>query len=138
LLSEINNFGVALANANDSHYIAHMIVCICHRVSDRDIAAAARQGCGNFEELQDELRVATACGACHDCARDTFHRHAHGDAHCHAGAHGHASAHGHAHAHGHAPSRTESVVSVVASTASRCARRIAVVAHREAAPAAGA
>lgn len=53
-----------------------MIVCICHRVSDRDIARAALSGCATFEELQSELLVATACGKCHDCARETFHRHA--------------------------------------------------------------
>ena len=59
-------------NANSSHYNEPMIVCICHRVSDRDIAHAVRGGCASFEELQDHLRVATACGACSDCARDTF------------------------------------------------------------------
>jgi bacterioferritin-associated ferredoxin len=53
-----------------------MIVCICHRVSDRDIERAALQGCASFEQLQDELRVATCCGLCRDCARDTFHEHA--------------------------------------------------------------
>ena len=52
-----------------------MIVCICHRVSDRDIAHAARQGCASFDELQDELGVATACGTCGDCARETFATH---------------------------------------------------------------
>jgi bacterioferritin-associated ferredoxin len=55
---------------------AIMIVCICHRVSDRDIAHAASAGCASFDDLQDELRVGLGCGACHDCARDTF------DAHC--------------------------------------------------------
>lgn len=53
-----------------------MIICICHRVSDRDIACAVRQGCLSFEEVQDELRVATACRACRDCARDAFQKHA--------------------------------------------------------------
>jgi bacterioferritin-associated ferredoxin len=52
-----------------------MIVCVCHRVSDRDIAPAARQGCASFDELQDRLRVGTACGACGDCARETFLAH---------------------------------------------------------------
>ena len=51
-----------------------MIGCLCHRVSDRDIAAAQRGGCASFEDLQDELRVATACGACHDCAQEVFER----------------------------------------------------------------
>ena len=49
-----------------------MIVCVCHRVSDRDIAIAAASGCPNFEALQDDLRVATACGACRDCACEVF------------------------------------------------------------------
>jgi bacterioferritin-associated ferredoxin len=49
-----------------------MIVCVCHRVSDRDIAHAARHGCASYDELQDRLRVGTACGACGDCARQTF------------------------------------------------------------------
>lgn len=53
-----------------------MIVCVCHRVSDRDIARAAHDGCASFDELQFELGVATACGKCHDCARETFDHHA--------------------------------------------------------------
>jgi bacterioferritin-associated ferredoxin len=53
-----------------------MIVCVCHRVSDRDIARVAREGCASFDELQFELGVATACGACHDCAHATFRQHA--------------------------------------------------------------
>lgn len=51
-----------------------MIVCICHRVTDRDIGRAVQQGCDSFESLQNELRVATACGACTQCARETFER----------------------------------------------------------------
>jgi bacterioferritin-associated ferredoxin len=53
-----------------------MIVCVCHRVSDRDIACAVREGCCSFDELQDELRVGTKCGACREHARDTFEQHA--------------------------------------------------------------
>ena len=49
-----------------------MIVCVCHRVSDRDIEREVRHGCVSFDELQDELRVGTACGRCLDCAHDTF------------------------------------------------------------------
>ncbi|MDP3085419.1 MAG: (2Fe-2S)-binding protein [Rubrivivax sp.] len=51
-----------------------MIVCLCHRISDRDIAREVQQGCANFEALQEQLCVATACGACHDCAQATFHQ----------------------------------------------------------------
>jgi bacterioferritin-associated ferredoxin len=52
-----------------------MVVCICHRVSDRDIARAARSGCVSFDELQDELRIATACGACRECAQQMLESH---------------------------------------------------------------
>lgn len=46
-----------------------MIVCICRRVSDREIARHARAGLG-FDEIQLELGVATQCGQCESCARD--------------------------------------------------------------------
>lgn len=49
-----------------------MIVCLCHRVSDRDIAREVRAGCGSFEAVQDELRVGTACGACLEHAQSCF------------------------------------------------------------------
>lgn len=49
-----------------------MIVCVCHRVSERDIHREVRSGCGTFDLLQDELRVGTGCGACTECARETF------------------------------------------------------------------
>ena len=52
-----------------------MIVCLCHRVSDRDIAREARAGCNSFDELQFELGVGTGCGACLECAQDTFAQH---------------------------------------------------------------
>ncbi len=51
-----------------------MIVCVCRRVSDRDIARAVKNGCTSFDELQFELGVATGCGACRDCAKDVFQR----------------------------------------------------------------
>jgi bacterioferritin-associated ferredoxin len=51
-----------------------MVVCICHRISDRDIARAVQQGCRSFEELQFELAVATRCGKCECCARETLER----------------------------------------------------------------
>ncbi|WP_298828104.1 (2Fe-2S)-binding protein [uncultured Piscinibacter sp.] len=53
-----------------------MIVCVCHRVSDRDIAREARSGCADFESLQDELRIGTACGACLEQAQEAFAAHA--------------------------------------------------------------
>lgn len=49
-----------------------MIVCLCHRVSDRDIQRAVAGGVQCFEVLQDETRLASSCGCCHDCAREVF------------------------------------------------------------------
>lgn len=46
-----------------------MIVCVCHRVSDRDIARHVRVGM-DFSDIQLELGVATQCGQCETCARD--------------------------------------------------------------------
>lgn len=46
-----------------------MIVCICRRISDREITRHARAGMG-FDEIQIELGVATQCGQCEGCARD--------------------------------------------------------------------
>ena len=46
-----------------------MIVCICNRVSDRDIARQAKAGL-DFEDIRFELGVAAQCGCCESCARD--------------------------------------------------------------------
>lgn len=45
-----------------------MIVCVCHRISDRAIRQCAQQGMA-FDDLQLELGVATQCGKCESCAR---------------------------------------------------------------------
>ncbi|HRH89867.1 MAG TPA: (2Fe-2S)-binding protein [Rubrivivax sp.] len=49
-----------------------MIVCLCHRVSDRDIRQEVSAGTYCFDVLQDDTRVASSCGSCHDCAREVF------------------------------------------------------------------
>jgi bacterioferritin-associated ferredoxin len=46
-----------------------MIVCVCRRVSDREIARHVRAGM-TFDEVQFELGVATQCGQCESCARE--------------------------------------------------------------------
>ena len=45
-----------------------MIVCVCKRISDREIARHVRAGMG-FDDIQFELGVATQCGKCEECAR---------------------------------------------------------------------
>ena len=46
-----------------------MIVCVCHRVSDRSIVAQAQSG-KSFDEIQFDLQVGLQCGNCEGCARD--------------------------------------------------------------------
>ena len=45
-----------------------MIVCVCRRISDKQIREAAADGAVSLECLQFELGVATQCGRCADCA----------------------------------------------------------------------
>jgi bacterioferritin-associated ferredoxin len=45
-----------------------MIVCVCRRISDHQIRAAAAEGAMSLECLKTELGVATQCGRCADCA----------------------------------------------------------------------
>ncbi len=49
-----------------------MIVCVCNRVSDRDIDRAVRDGAQAFELMLAETRAASNCGRCRDCAREVF------------------------------------------------------------------
>ena len=46
-----------------------MYVCVCNRVSDREIREAAENGVTSFDDLCAELRVASCCGRCRDCAQ---------------------------------------------------------------------
>jgi bacterioferritin-associated ferredoxin len=49
-----------------------MIICVCYRISDRDIERHARNGCASFDELQMDSGVSSCCGRCADCAREVF------------------------------------------------------------------
>lgn len=60
-----------------------MIVCVCRRVSDRDIERHAKSGCASFDELQMDTGVATCCGNCNDCAREVFESARAGTPHVH-------------------------------------------------------
>lgn len=46
-----------------------MYVCVCNSVTDRQIRKAVHSGVSTFEGLSAELKVATCCGRCEDCAR---------------------------------------------------------------------
>lgn len=49
-----------------------MIVCVCNRVSDRDIRKAVAEGVSSFAELQACTRCSTTCGCCKPMARQIF------------------------------------------------------------------
>ena len=49
-----------------------MIVCVCNRVSDREIRQHVTEGCDSFDELQMATGVSTCCGCCESCAREVF------------------------------------------------------------------
>jgi bacterioferritin-associated ferredoxin len=48
-----------------------VIVCVCHRVSDRDIEAHACK-VRSFGELQARTQLGTQCGSCRECAEEIF------------------------------------------------------------------
>ena len=50
-----------------------MIVCVCNRISDREITHHVQQGM-DFSDIQLELGVATQCGQCESCARELVER----------------------------------------------------------------
>lgn len=49
-----------------------MIVCVCYRVSDRDIRQAVHDGVRDFEALQDETSCSRGCGCCRETAEAVF------------------------------------------------------------------
>ena len=46
-----------------------MFVCICNKVTDAQIRDACAQGASSIDCLKHQLKVATCCGRCEDCAR---------------------------------------------------------------------
>lgn len=53
-----------------------MYVCVCHRVTDSQILEAADQGAKTLDCLSRELKVATCCGRCAECACELLTSHA--------------------------------------------------------------
>lgn len=46
-----------------------MYVCVCNQVTDHQIRRAVDDGVDSMAGLQAELKVATCCGRCRDCAK---------------------------------------------------------------------
>ncbi len=62
---------------NDLEKEAAVIICECHNVTDQDIEAAVKKGIHDFEALQAETKIATACGKCKNKALDVLHEYNH-------------------------------------------------------------
>jgi bacterioferritin-associated ferredoxin len=48
----------------EMHYQFHMIVCLCHPTSDRDVDAIIDDGARTVEEISRRCGAGTGCGAC--------------------------------------------------------------------------
>jgi bacterioferritin-associated ferredoxin len=46
-----------------------MYICICNAVTDREIRGAVALGSNTFQDLRDDLGVASCCGKCEPEAR---------------------------------------------------------------------
>ena len=46
-----------------------MFVCVCNKVTDGQIREACENGASSMECLKKQLKVATCCGRCQDCAK---------------------------------------------------------------------
>lgn len=49
-----------------------MYVCICKKVTDKQILQAKDSGASSVACLKKMLDVATCCGRCHDCAEQVL------------------------------------------------------------------
>ncbi len=46
-----------------------MYVCLCHSVTEKQIAEAVDNGASCLDDLSSTLKVADSCGRCRSCAR---------------------------------------------------------------------
>lgn len=49
-----------------------MYVCICNRVTDKDIKRAATEGATSVSDLRHMLGVSNQCGSCEQAAQDVL------------------------------------------------------------------
>lgn len=48
---------------------SNMFVCVCNKVTDGQIREACEKGASTMDCLRSQLKVATCCGRCQDCAK---------------------------------------------------------------------
>lgn len=49
-----------------------MYVCLCHKVTDKQIKRAIKDGAENLADISEQLGVATCCGSCIDFAQEVI------------------------------------------------------------------
>jgi bacterioferritin-associated ferredoxin len=49
-----------------------MYVCVCNRISDRQIREIVNRGADSLDEVQAHLPVANCCGCCEETAREVI------------------------------------------------------------------
>ncbi|NMP16143.1 hypothetical protein HII16_07320 [Thalassotalea sp. Y01] len=52
-----------------------MFVCICHQITEADLANAVEQGANTMKEIRDQLSVASQCGKCVQFAKQVLAEH---------------------------------------------------------------
>lgn len=52
------------------HDNAHMYICICNAITEKQVAASVAQGSSTLSDLQADLGVATNCGCCSETAKE--------------------------------------------------------------------
>lgn len=51
-----------------------MYVCICNKVSDKDIKASVQQGATTMRALYQEHSIGSQCGKCCQCAKQVLNQ----------------------------------------------------------------
>ncbi|QBY04132.1 hypothetical protein E2K93_06920 [Thalassotalea sp. HSM 43] len=52
-----------------------MFVCICHQITESDLANAVEQGANTMKEIREQLNVASQCGKCVQFAKQVLEEH---------------------------------------------------------------
>lgn len=49
-----------------------MYICVCNRITDKDIKKAVSQGANSVSDLRDMLGVSNQCGTCIESAQEVL------------------------------------------------------------------
>lgn len=68
----------AKVNGNRYYYrvVSIMYICLCKGITDTDIQRALENGADSFQDVRQNLGVATVCGSCACVAKELVNAHA--------------------------------------------------------------